>query len=398
MLPLLRQDFNAAFTPEKYQAFLDHLDGLYNYKPTFRIGETPIFVSDDFRDKLIRACEDINDVLCRPDFKANTEGSLKPEYRVPNEDAHPTFLVVDFGVCEENGQLVPKLIELQGFPSLYFFQHDLAECYKANFDVPKHMTPLFSGLDTEGYVQLMREVIVGNSKPENVVLLEVEPEKQNTQIDFFSTVNYLKIKVLCLTKVIKVGRQLFYKNEKDEKIRIEKIYNRVIFDELDRRPDLTFGFHFSEDLDVEWIGHPNWFFRISKYTLPFLKSVFVPKTYFLNDIDPTTLDLTKYVLKPLFSFSGQGVKINVTPEDIAAVEDKSNHILQEKVQYAPVLATPTGPAKIEIRMLLVWKKEWERPLLVNNLVRLSKGEMIGVRYKKDKDWVGASVGFFNPMK
>ena len=398
MLPLLRQDFNAAFTPEKYQAFLDHLDGLYNYKPTFRIGETPIFVSDDFRDKLIRACEDINDVLCRPDFKANTEGSLKPEYRVPNEDAHPTFLVVDFGVCEENGQLVPKLIELQGFPSLYFFQHDLAECYKANFDVPKHMTPLFSGLDTEGYVQLMREVIVGDSKPENVVLLEVEPEKQNTQIDFFSTVNYLKIKVLCLTKVIKVGRQLFYKNEKDEDIRIEKIYNRVIFDELDRRPDLTFGFHFSEDLDVEWIGHPNWFFRISKYTLPFLKSEFVPKTYFLNDIDPTTLDLTKYVLKPLFSFSGQGVKINVTIEDIAAVEDKSNHILQEKVQYAPVLATPTGPAKVEIRMLLVWKKEWERPLLVNNLVRLSKGEMIGVRYNKDKDWVGASVGFFNPIE
>ena len=398
MLPLLRQDFNAAFTPEKYQAFLDHLDGLYNYKPTFRIGETPIFVSDDFRDKLIRACEDINDVLCRPDFKANTEGSLKPEYRVPNEDAHPTFLVVDFGVCEENGQLVPKLIELQGFPSLYFFQHDLAECYKANFDVPKHMTPLFSGLDTEGYVRLMQEVIVGDSKPENVVLLEVEPEKQNTQIDFFSTVNYLKIKVLCLTKVIKVGRQLFYKNEKDEDIRIEKIYNRVIFDELDRRPDLTFGFHFSEDLDVEWIGHPNWFFRISKYTLPFLKSEFVPKTYFLNDIDPTTLDLTKYVLKPLFSFSGQGVKINVTIEDIAAVEDKSNHILQEKVQYAPVLATPTGPAKVEIRMLLVWKKEWERPLLVNNLVRLSKGEMIGVRYNKDKDWVGASVGFFNPIE
>ena len=398
MLPLLRQDFNAAFTPEKYQAFLDHLDGLYNYKPTFRIGETPIFVSDDFRNKLIRACEDINDVLCRPDFKANTEGSLKPEYRVPNEDAHPTFLVVDFGVCEENGQLVPKLIELQGFPSLYFFQHDLAECYKAGFDVPKHMTPLFSGLDTEGYVQLMREVIVGNSKPENVVLLEVEPEKQNTQIDFYSTVNYLKIKVLCLTKVIKVGRQLFYKNEKDENIRIEKIYNRVIFDELDRRPDLTFGFHFSEDLDVQWIGHPNWFFRISKYTLPFLKSEFVPKTYFLNDIDPTTLDLTKYVLKPLFSFSGQGVKINVTLEDVAAVEDKSNYILQEKVQYAPILETPTGPAKVEIRMLLVWKKEWERPLLVNNLVRLSKGEMIGVRYNKDKDWVGASVGFFNPTE
>ena len=204
------------------------------------------------------------------------------------------------------------------------------------------------------------------------------------------------IKVLCLTKVIKNGRQLFYKNEKGDLIRIEKIYNRVIFDELDRRPDLTFGFNFTDDLDVEWIGHPNWFFRISKYTMPFLKSEFVPKTYFLNQIDATRWDLTQYVLKPLFSFSGQGVKINITQADIDAITDPSNWILQEKVEYAPVLDTPSGPTKIEIRMLMIWEKNAARPQLVNNLIRLSKGEMIGVRYNKDKDWVGASVGLFNP--
>ena len=398
MITEQRKAYNAAFTNEKYEAFLNHIYGLYDHKPNFRISETPVFIPDDFRDKLVQACEDIADVISRPDFKAMTEGAIMPAHRVPNEDAHCTFLVVDFGICEEDGQLVPKLIELQGFPSLYFFQQDLADTYKAHFELPESMSPLFEGLNTEGYYNLLKDIMVGDSQPENVILLEVEPEKQNTQIDFWATAKRLGIKVLCLTKVIKVGRQLFYENEKGEQIRIEKIYNRVIFDELERRPDLTFGFQFTDDLDVEWIGHPNWFFRISKYTMPFFKSAFVPKTYFLHETDVSKLDLTQFVLKPLFSFSGQGVKINVTQADIDEVADKTNWILQEKVHYAPALETPSGPTKIEIRMLMVWKKEWARPLLVNNLIRLSKGEMIGVRYNKDKDWVGASVGFFNPIQ
>ncbi len=398
MIPKLREAYNHAFSETKYAAFLEHLYSLYDHKPPFRIGETPVFMPDDFRDKLLQACDDIVDVIVRPDFKDMTEGSMKPEHRVPNEDAHPTFLVLDFGICEGNeGELVPKLIEMQGFPSLYFFQNDLAEGYKKHFEgIPKTMTPLFEGLDTEGYLNMMREVIVGDSNPENVVLLEVEPEKQNTLIDFLGTAKYLGIKILCLTKVIKQGRQLFYRNEAGDLIRIEKIYNRVIFDELDKRRDLTFGFNFTDDLDVVWIGHPNWFFRVSKYTLPFLKSEFIPKTYFLDKLTEYPKDLENYVLKPLFSYSGQGVKINITRKDLDEVDDRSNHILQEKVNYVAAIETPTESAKIEIRMLMVWKEGWARPKVVNNLIRLSKGIMVGVRYNKDKDWVGASVGFFNP--
>ena len=398
MIPKLREAYNQAFSETQYAAFLEHLYSLYDHKPPFRIGETPVFMPDDFRDKLLQACDDIVDVIVRPNFKDITEGSMKPEHRVPNEDAHPTFLVVDFGICEGNeGELVPKLIEMQGFPSLYFFQNDLAEGYKKHFEcIPEAMTPIFEGLDTEGYLKTMREVIVGDSNAENVVLLEVEPEKQNTLVDFLGTAKYLGIKILCLTKVIKQGRQLFYQNEAGDLVRIEKIYNRVIFDELDKRPDLTFGFNFTDDLDVEWIGHPNWFFRISKYTLPFLKSAFIPKTYFLDKLTEYPKDLENYVLKPLFSFSGQGVKINITQKDLDEVEDRSNHILQEKVNYVAALQTPIEPAKIEIRMLMVWKKGETRPKVVNNLIRLSKGIMVGVRYNKDKDWVGASVGFFNP--
>jgi hypothetical protein len=398
MIANLRKAYNAAFSEARYAAFKDGITGLYDHTPAFRLSETPVFIPDDFRDKLIRACDDIVDVIVQPDFKALTEGAMKAEQRVPNEDEHPTFLVVDFGVCEgKNGELVPKLIEMQGFPSLYFFQQDLANGYQKYFDgIPSGMTPLFNGLDREGYYDLMRDVIVGDTPPENVVLLEVEPEKQNTLVDFLGTAKHLGIKVLCLTKAIKQGQQLFYENEEGALIHIKKIYNRVIFDELDRRPDLTFGFNFTDDLDVEWIGHPNWFFRISKYTLPFLKSDFVPKTLFLDKLTEYPTDLENYVLKPLFSFSGQGVKINITQQDLDEVEDRSNHILQEKVNYVAALDTLSDPAKIEIRMLMVWKKEWARPKIVNNLIRLSKGIMIGVRYNKDKDWVGASVGLFNP--
>ena len=398
MIPNLRQTYNAAFSEKKYAAFKDAIKSLYDHTPPFRLGETPVFIPNDFRDKLIRACDDITDVIVRPDFKQLTEGAMKPEQHVPNEDEHPTFLVVDFGICDgENGELVPKLIEMQGFPSLYFFQQDLYDGYLKYFDtLPTDMTPHFNGLNTEGYYNLLRDIIVGDTNPENVVLLEVEPEKQNTLVDFLGTAKHLGIKVLCLTKVIKHGRQLFYENETGALVRIKKIYNRVIFDELDRRPDLTFGFNFTDELDVEWIGHPNWFFRISKYTLPFLKSDFVPKTFFLDKLTEYPTDLENYVLKPLFSFSGQGVKINITQQDLDEVEDRSNYILQEKVNYVAALETPSEPAKIEIRMLMVWKKEWARPKIVNNLIRLSKGLMIGVRYNKDKDWVGASVGLFNP--
>lgn len=400
MISNLRETYNAAFSEAKYAAFKDYISGLYDHTPPFRLGESPVFIPDDFRDKLIQACEDITDVIVRPDFKELTEGSMKPEQYVPNEDAHPTFMVVDFGICEgKNGELVPKLIEMQGFPSLYFFQQDLYEGYLKCFEgIPSNMTPHFNGLDTEGYYALLRDIIVGDTNPENVVLLEVEPEKQNTLVDFLGTAKYLGIKVLCLTKVIKQGRQLFYENETGALVQIKKIYNRVIFDELDRRPDLTFGFNFTDELDVEWIGHPNWFFRISKYTLPYLTSDFVPKTFFLDKLTEYPTDLENYVLKPLFSFSGQGVKINITQQDLDEVEDRSNFILQEKVNYVAALETPSEPAKIEIRMLMVWKKEWARPKIVNNLIRLSKGIMIGVRYNKDKDWVGASVGLFNPKK
>ncbi len=394
MISELRKQFNANFRPETYQALLSHIESQYNYRPPFRIAETPVFIPRKLKHQLLEACEEITAVIARPDFKKLSESALLAGQEVPGETPHTTFLQMDFGICKEaNGELKPQLIEVQGFPSLYFFQDLVARSYRKFYDIPGQMSHLFGGMASEEYLELLRKVILGDHKPENVILLEVEPDKQVTAIDFVAAKHMIGIETVCVSKLRVKGRDVFY--EKDGRlIRVEKIYNRVIFDELVRRDDLPREFYFTEEHDVEFIGHPNWFFRISKHTLPLLDSQYVPKSLFLNELQEIPQDLHNYVLKPLYSFAGTGVIINLSRHDIEAIRDPENYIIQRKVDYAPVVPTPNEPAKCEVRMLMLWDQGAPRPLIVNNLVRLSKGLMVGVRYNRDKDWVGGSVGFF----
>jgi len=396
MVNAIRINYNETFTPAHYQAFLKDINQSFDYEPAFRIAESPIFIGQQLKTQLYEACNDIIDQICVPDFKEKTKAAILPKYEVAGEDDHTLFLQMDFGVCsDENGALSPQLIEIQGFPSLYFFQDMLAQAYQKHFPIPENYNHLFDGLDSKSYVELLRKNIVGNSDPKNVVLLEVQPDTQTTRIDFLAAQRDLGIAVKCITELKKEGRAVYYLDDNGKKVGVEKIFNRVIFDELVRYPDLKREFYFSEPSDVEWIGHPHWFFRISKFTLPFLDCPYVPATRFLNEIDSIPDDLHNYVLKPLYSFAGTGVIINLNRYDIESIKDPENYILQKRVNYAPVIDTPTGKAKCEIRMLMIWEKDAERPRIINNLVRLSKGEMVGVRYNKDKDWVGASVGFFD---
>jgi len=395
MVPELRDRYNAAFTDERYQAFLDYIAATWNHRPPFKVCETPVFVPDDLKRKLFEACEEINDVLVRPDFKELTQGALKPEYAVPNEDAHTLFLQMDFGITRnEAGELEPRLIEIQGFPSLYVYQDLVAHAYRKFFPVPDDYSHLFRGLSSEAYIELLRRVIVGDEDPRQVVLLEVQPFEQPTLIDFLGTRALLGTPIVCISEVIVEGRKLYYRDEQGRKVQIKKIYNRVIFDELVHK-DIPRQFRFTEEYDVEYVGHPNWFFRISKYTLPLLRHCrYVPDSWYLDQVEELPEDLHNYVLKPLFSFSGSGVMINFNKYDVEAIRDKSAYLLQRKVQYEPVIRTPDEPAKVEIRMLMLWPPDEPRPVMLNNLARLSKGLMIGVRYNKDKTWVGGSVGFF----
>jgi hypothetical protein len=389
----IRKPFNRHFTVEKYQSFLADIENRFQHKPLFRIAETPVFITPELKAELAQACEKINDVICAPDFNQKTEGAIEDRYLVPNEDKHTVFLQMDFGIVRNgDGKLFPQLIEIQGFPSLYFYQHLVAEMYRKHYDIPENLSHLT--LSHEAYFDLLKKVILGDIRPENVVLLEIEPEKQVTRIDFLAAEAYLGIKTLCVSEIRKEGKDVYYIDDSGKKVPVYRIFNRVIFDELIRRTDLPREFMFTQEANVEWVGHPNWFLKISKYTLPFLKNEYVPDTWFLKDLKKIPDDLENYVLKPMFSFSGSGVVYNLDRESIQRTQDVSNYILQRKIKYEPVIETPDEPVKCEIRMLMIWEKGQQRPKIVNNLARLSKGEMIGVRYNKGKDWVGGSVGFF----
>ena len=404
MIQTARQAYNEAFSPERYRAFLDAIDHDYPGQLDFRVAETPVFVPKALTDRLLAACSDIIEVITQDDFVALTERAIPAGQRVPNEppNDHTQFLAIDFAICRDeinggpsHGELMPQLIELQGFPSLYGFQPYLANQFRAHFPVPDTLSHLFHSVDNAGYIDELRRMIVGDCNPEEVILLEIYPERQKTRIDFLLTEQYLGVAPVCLTKIRKNGRQLFY--EKDGRlIQIKRIYNRLIFDDLRNFPDLQTEFHLTDDVDVAWVGHPNWFFRISKYTLPLLKSPYVPVSYFLSDLTEYPADLDNYVLKPLFSFAGSGVKLHITPADLDAIptDQRDGYLIQRKVRYEPVVQSPDGLIKCEIRMLFIWPKDSDKPTLVTNLCRLSRGEMIGVNFNKDFDWVGGTVGFF----
>jgi hypothetical protein len=396
MVPALRKSFNENFTKKKYEDFLTELLNVHPGAIEFRVAETPVFIPKAFTQKVIDACENIVDIIADPKFKELTQKAIPTGLSVPGENNHSHFIAFDFGVCVNNeGEYEPQLIEMQGFPTLFAFEALLPEISRKHFPVPENYTCYLGGYEKESYIRLLKEIIVADQDPENVILLEIFPHQQKTRIDFYCTEDYLGIQPVCLTELIKEGEKLFYKKN-GRKTEVKRIYNRIIFDELQQQAAEVRekGKILFEDLDVEWVPHPNWFYRISKYTLPFIRHPFVPKTYFLNEVKQIPTDLENYVLKPLFSFAGQGVVIDVTKQDIEKVKDPENWILQRKVKYADVIQTTDDPAKAEIRIFYFWKDGEARPVPANNLARLSKGKMIGVRYNKDKEWVGGTFCWF----
>jgi hypothetical protein len=396
MIPSIRNRFNELFSAEKYTAFLHELHSKFASGIEFRVAETPVFIDKIFKEKILGACEAIVDVIVAPEFMANSAKAIPDDVFVPGKEAHPHFIAFDFGICEnEQGELEPQLIEMQGFPTLFAYQiwHD--EVMRKHFYIPENFSTYLNGLNRDAYTSLLKEIIVGDYAAEEVILLEILPHQQKTKIDFYCTSEYLGIPVVCLTELIQEGKDLFYLNG-ERKIQVKRIYNRIIFDDLQQQNESIRekGKLLLENLNVEWITHPNWFYRISKFTLPFIDHPYVPTTSFLHELTAIPADLESYVLKPLFSFAGQGVVIDVTPEDIHAIKDPENWILQKKVNYAAVIQTPDEPAKAELRIFYFWKDGATRPFATNNLARLSKGKMIGVRYNADKVWVGGSMAYF----
>ncbi len=391
MIPKYRKQFNQEFSQEKYEQFKEILKQKSGLEAGFRISESPLFLTKEFESKLIDASESIiSQIKDLPD--EILQKAIPDNCRVPNDTKQPHFFTIDFGICKsENGEIEPQLIELQAFPSLYAFQKVFEDTF---CEVYPFLSEIRNKMPHEEFKNYIKDLILGNEHPENVILLEIYPEKQKTAIDFVLTEKLLGIKTVCLTKLKKEGKKLFYENE-GKLTEIKRIYNRVIFDELDRIPDLKTEFDFREDIDVTWVTHPNWFFKISKFLLPLLQHQFVPKSYFLHEF-PESENLENFVLKPLFSFAGSGVNLNPTNEITDAIEDKENYILQRKVNYEPIFEDINGEfSKAEIRLLYIWRENDERPILLENLGRMTKAAMVNVDFnKKDAIWIGSSNAFF----
>lgn len=391
MINTLRNKFNSEFSKDHYQRILELLEKGAGEAPEFRISESPIFLSNELKKKLLEVSESIIDQLASIS-REELALAIPPHLKVPGKTNHLHFIAIDFGLCHNAQQEVePQLIELQGFASLFSFQHFFSQTLRSEYPWLKELSGISEVKDPIG---LLKKVILSHHASENVVLLELHPEKQKTRIDFHLTEDYLGIETVCVTKVEKEGRMLYYwKN--GVKTPIHRIYNRVIFDELDRENALNLNFSFQEDLNVEWVAHPNWFFMISKYLLPSLEHKYIPKTYFAHEF-PAKENIKDYVLKPLFSFAGSGVNLHPTEMDLKTLKKPSQFIVQKKVSYAPLFTDINGEkAKAEIRLLYLWEDSAPRPELTDCIVRMTKSEMANVDFNRNANiWTGSSVAFF----
>lgn len=424
MIASIRQKFNAAFTEVSYQNYLAFLNTPFPGALDFSVAETPIFIDKAFTEKMLATGEYVNQVIQSNSFKSITEPSLKNIPLFANESALPQCIVMDFAIAmNEENKIVPALIELQGFPSLFAYEILQDECIRKTYTIPEGYSPYLNGYNKQKYMHHLESILKGDTlidtnenldtnnrnvsdstkdtlkhSNKHTVLLEILPHQQKTRIDFYCTEKYFNIPIVCITEIFVEENQLFYERA-GKKIKIDRIYNRIVLDELKHQTKeiQEKGALLHNKLEVEWVTHPHHFFRISKFLLPFLNHPYIPKTQFVDQLTSIPTALDKYILKPLFSFAGQGVIIDISADDISNIKDPSSWILQEKVEYANCIETPTGPAKAELRLFYFWDESKQQYIATMNLTRLSKGKMIGVNYSKTATWVGGSLAYFETV-
>lgn len=390
MIPELRTRFNATFAEDRYRQFGEALERRTGDAVAFRISETPCFFPRNLIALLAQTGIDlVEQLMSSVEYRRASDQTIPPEFNAPGEGEHPLFVQVDFGlVRDRDGRVAPKLVELQGFGSMYAFQPLVAEHYRTFWGLPADLRIFLSDIDERRYDDLMRRAILGGHDPEHVVLMEIDPAHQKTRPDFLETERRWGVRAVDIGAIEREGDRLFRRVD-GRLVPIRRIYNRTIIDELVRR-GLRPPFDYRAELDVEWAGHPNWYFRISKFSLPWLKHPSVPRTWFLDELSGVPADRENYVLKPLYSFAGSGIAFAPTDADVAAIPPSRRHeyVLQERVQFTPIIDTPHGPTQAEIRIMYVWL---DRLTPVLPLVRMGRGKMMGVNHNRNLQWVGASA-------
>lgn len=419
MIPELRNAFNARFTSRSYADLLADLDRRCSGPIQFRVAETPIFVGRALLDDLAENGAMLARYLMGDrQYLAAARAAIPAGYEVANETAHPNFLTADFALIRmDSGDLVPRLVEIQAFPSVFAYQEELCRSYSSVFDLPKSLGIFLGGLDEISYWDLLRRTVVGERDPENVVLADVNPLLQKTFPDFFVSSKRLGIAIVDIAAIEPIGNKLHYHNANGRLRPIDRIYNRAIADELIAR-EVHLRFDLKLPWDVEWAGHPNWYFLISKFSIPWLSqsrqfSVVPPAVFvdaFLDDSgrqfladsgvplprskgrDTVYSDL---LLKPLFSFAGKGIEFEPTLGRLETIppSERSAYLVQQRMQFEPTIVTPFGLTQAEIRILYLWPDGGAlTPAL--SLVRLGRGRMMGVDHNKNLEWVGGSAAFY----
>ena len=402
MLEPYRGEFNRRqFSAEKYQTLLARLNEKTRTQIEFRICETPCFFDRGLLDQMAETGRVLtHQLIDNPEYMRLSDSAIPDQYRVPNDNPKPNFMTVDFGLVRgENGGFEPKLVELQAFPSIFAYQDVLCEEYVRTYGLDRTLEWRFGGLSGESYWELLRKTIVGEHDPENVVLTEVEPETQKTRPDFNVYEDRLGVRTVDIAKLKKEGSRLFYER-RGRWVPIERIYNRAIVDEVERK-GIKPAFDYRDELQVEWAGQPNWYFRISKFSLPYLDHPSVPACEFLDEWfdgkrEGIPEDREKLLLKPLYSFAGKGIQFAPTDAELNAIPKAERHdyLLQERMRFEPVIATPHGMTQAEVRVMYCWPDADKEMTPAISLVRLGRGLMMGVDHNRNQEWVGGSAALF----
>lgn len=399
-----RKLFNAAYTDALYTRYVSEMSGRLGVKFNFRNAETPVFVPRALLSHLIETSNAILEQLLDPRLIERMQPAIPARWNTPGLSELPAFTMIDLAIVRDGDRLVPKLIELQGFPSLTALQVYKRDVWTEllaglpGMDIAWSCWP--GGLSRDAFLDLARRTIVGDHDPEHVIMMDLDPPSQGTYPDFVATQKLFGVTPICPTALVREGRQLFRPapDGRGAKIPVKRIYNRVVFDELARSPLLDrLPFDYREPLDVEWCPHPNWFFLWSKATLPLLRHPDVPAATLLSELDRLPPDLDQYVLKPLFSFSGGGVVVGPTAADVDRVpeDERAGWCLQRRIEYAPCVVNPDGDGiKCEIRLMYLKPKDAPRPILALNLARLARGLLVGTAFNRDYTWVGSTVALW----
>jgi hypothetical protein len=386
----------------------------------YRIAETPVFLPKLLLEDMAAAGAELTQsLLGNGACLAAARKAIPAGYDVAGESAHPNFLTADFALVRSaGGTLEPKLVEIQAFPSVYGYQDVLSEAYRVAFALPSGLGRYLSGLDEAGYWALLARTVLGGHSPENVVLTELDPRKQKTLPDFEVTSKRLGIAVVDIRSLEAVGDKLHYRDTNGRLVPIDRIYNRAIADELMAR-NVRLPFDLTREWDLEWAGHPNWYFLISKFSIPWLSRPpgahpVVPPAVFVDEFldgsgraqlaaagvalpanaGPDTV-YGELLLKPLFSFAGKGIQFDPTQAQLEAIPParRGEFLLQQRMRFEHTIETPCGLTQAEIRILYLWPDDGSlTPAL--SLVRLGRGKMMGVDHNRDQEWVGASAAFF----